>query len=253
VHAVERGEVVGDHTLIAFGGAAPLHAARVAEKLGVPRVVVPPNAGVGSAVGFLVAPISYELVKSRHMRLDAFDFTAASALLADMAKDARALVEPGARGAPVHERRLAYMRYVGQGHEITVPLPLRDLSADDAALLRTQFETEYAVLFRRPIPGAAIEVLSWSVLISTAAQRPQPVAPAAERSAGAPEGSRTFFDGRAGKTIDVPLYRRERLAAGMRVEGPAIIAEDETSTFVTPSFDARIDAAGCIVMERRVA
>src|SRR5262249_57236772 len=69
VHAVERGEIVGDHTLIAFGGAAPLHAARVAEKLGVPRVVVPPNAGVGSAVGFLAAPISYELIKSRHMRL----------------------------------------------------------------------------------------------------------------------------------------------------------------------------------------
>ena len=73
VHAVERGEIVSEHTLIAFGGAAPLHAARVAEKLGLARVLVPPNAGVGSAVGFLVAPISYELVKSRHMRLDNFD------------------------------------------------------------------------------------------------------------------------------------------------------------------------------------
>ena len=121
-----------DHTLIAFGGAAPLHAARVAEKLGVARVLVPPNAGVGSAVGFLAAPISYELIKSRHMRLDNFDFAGASALLAEMAQDARALVEPGARGAPVTERRIAYMRYVGQGHEITVPLPVRDLTADDA-------------------------------------------------------------------------------------------------------------------------
>jgi N-methylhydantoinase A/oxoprolinase/acetone carboxylase beta subunit len=92
-------------------------------------VLVPPNAGVGSAVGFLVAPISYELVKSRHMRLDNFDFAGASALLAEMSRDARALVEPGARGAPVTERRLAYMRYVGQGHEITVPLPVRDLTA----------------------------------------------------------------------------------------------------------------------------
>src|SRR5262249_378635 len=83
-HAGARGEMVGDHTLIAFGGAAPLHAARVAEKIGVARVIVPPNAGVGSAIGFLAAPISYELVKSRHMRLDAFDAAAASALLADM-------------------------------------------------------------------------------------------------------------------------------------------------------------------------
>src|SRR5437763_4539394 len=145
VHAAERGEVVNDHTLIAFGGAAPLHAARVAEKLGVARVLVPPNAGGGSAVGFLVAPISYELVKSRHMRLDSFDCAGASLLLAALSQGARALVEPGARGAPVTERRLAYMRYVGQGHEITVLLPLRDLTAVDAASLRAEFEREYSV------------------------------------------------------------------------------------------------------------
>jgi N-methylhydantoinase A len=252
VHAVERGEVVGDHTLIAFGGAAPLHAARVAEKLGVPRVVVPPNAGVGSAVGFLAAPISYELIKSRHMRLDNFDFAGASALLAEMSKDARALVEPGARGAAITERRIAYMRYVGQGHEITVPLPVRDLVADDARTLRDIFEKEYAVLFRRPIPGAAIEALSWSVLVSTEAMRPAPLAPVAEKRAPSPDGSRSFFDGRANRSIDVPLYRRERMETGARVNGPAIIAEDETTTFITASFDARIDAAGCIVMERRV-
>jgi N-methylhydantoinase A len=251
VHAVERGQIASDHTLIAFGGAAPLHAARVAEKIGVARVIVPPNAGVGSAVGFLAAPISYELVKSRHMRLDQFDATEASALLAGMGNDARALVEPGARGAPTHERRLAYMRYVGQGHEIMVPLPVRDLTANDAATLREIFEREYSVLFKRPIPGAAIEALSWSVLVSTQAAQPQPLAPVAEQRPPSPDGARAFFDGRAGDTIDVPLYRRERMEAGARVPGPAIIAEDETSTFVTANFDARIDAAGCIVMERR--
>jgi N-methylhydantoinase A len=251
VHAVERGEAITEHTLIAFGGAAPLHAARVAEKIGVARVIVPPNAGVGSAVGFLAAPISYELVKSRHMRLDHFDFATASALLAEMSRDARALVEPGARGAPTTERRLAYMRYVGQGHEITVPLPVRDLAADDATMLRETFEREYAVLFKRPIPGAAIEVLSWSVLIATKAHRPEAMVEVKEKRGPAPDGTRSFFDGRAGGAVDVPLYRRERMEAGVRVAGPAIIAEDETSTFVTASFDARIDAAGCIVMERR--
>jgi N-methylhydantoinase A len=253
VHAVERGEAVSDHTLIAFGGAAPLHAARVAEKLGVARVLVPPNAGVGSAIGFLAAPISYELVKSRHVRLDGFDFAAASALLAEMSRDARALVERGARGAPTTERRIAYMRYVGQGHEITVPLPVRELTANDAVVLRDEFEREYSMLFRRPIPGAAIEVLSWSVLISTQAQRPIVLPAAVEKRAPAPDGSRSFFDGRAGSHVDVPTYRRERLEAGVRVRGPAIIAEDETSTFITASFDACIDAAGCIVMERRAS
>jgi N-methylhydantoinase A len=145
------------------------------------------------------------------------------------------------------------MRYVGQGHEITVPLPLRALSADDAVALREDFEREYSVLFRRPIPGAAIEALSWSVLISTQAQRPIALPAAAEKRAPAPDGSRSFFDGRAGDHIKVPTYRRDRLEAGVRVAGPAIIAEDETSTFITASFDARIDAAGCIVMERRAS
>jgi N-methylhydantoinase A len=140
---------------------------------------------------------------------------------------------------------------VGQGHEITVPLPVRDLIAADAKELRETFEREYSVLFRRPIPGAAIEALSWSVLISTKAERPVAINGTAEKRAPAPDGSRAFFDGRAGRTIDVPTYRRERMEAGVRVAGPAIIAEDETSTFVTASFDARIDGAGCIVMERR--
>jgi N-methylhydantoinase A len=94
-------------------------------------------------------------------------------------------------------------------------------------------------------------VLSWSVLVSTQAHRPEPMAEAKEQRAPSPDGSRSFFDGRAGGTINVPLYRRERMEAGVRVPGPAIIAEDETSTFITASFDARIDAAGCIVMERR--
>ncbi|HXW29507.1 MAG TPA: hydantoinase/oxoprolinase family protein [Xanthobacteraceae bacterium] len=252
VHAVERGEAITEYTLIAFGGAAPLHAARVAEKLGIRCVIVPPNAGVGSAVGFLAAPISYELVKSRHMRLDQFDFAGAATLLAEMSADARALVEPGARGAPTHERRLAYMRYVGQGHEISVALPIRALTADDAVALRAEFEREYSVLFRRPIPGAAIEVLSWSVLLSTNTQRPAATAPIADVRAPSPDGSRAFFDGRAGAFVDVPVYRRAGLQAGVRVPGPAIIVEDETSTFITASFDARIDGGGCIVMERRV-
>jgi N-methylhydantoinase A len=251
VHAVERGQAITEHTLIAFGGAAPLHAARVAEKIGIRCVIVPRNAGVGSAVGFLAAPISYELIKSRHMRLDKFDFAAASTLLTEMSADARALVEPGARGASTYERRLAYMRYVGQGHEISVALPVRALAADDAVALRAEFEREYSVLFRRPIPDAAIEVLSWSVLLATNTQRAEATARVADKRAPSPDGSRACFDGRAGAFVDVPIYRRAHLQAGVHVPGPAIITEDETSTFITASFNARIDGAGCIVMERR--
>jgi N-methylhydantoinase A len=251
VHAVERGAVIGQYTLVAFGGAAPLHACRVAEKIGVARIIVPPNAGVGSAVGFLAAPVSYELVRSTHMRLDAFDAAAATALLDEMTGEARALVELGARGQPIAERRLAYMRYVGQGHEIAVALPGQALAADDARALRAAFEAEYTNLFARIIPGAAIEILSWSVLVTTPAMRPAPVAAVPPVPAPKPSGVRAVFDGRAGRTVDVPLYRREAMAPGAALAGPAIIAEDETSTFVAASFAAHIDAAGCIVMQRK--
>jgi N-methylhydantoinase A len=253
VHAVERGAVVGQHTLIAFGGAAPLHAARVAEKIGVSRVIVPSNAGVGSAVGFLAAPIAYELVRSRHVRLDDFDVGGVSDLLHEMATEARALVEPGAAGAPVRERRAAFMRYVGQGHEIMVGLPNRRLIKDDLPGLRQSFETGYSALFERPIPGAAIEVLSWSVLATTDARNPEKVADVTRQPAGKAAGSRKFFDGRANKAIEIPLFHRSEMAPGATIAGPAVIAEDETSTFVSNSFDAYIDGAGCIVMERKAA
>jgi len=253
VHAVERGAVVGQHTLIAFGGAAPLHAARVAEKIGVSKVIVPSNAGVGSAVGFLSAPIAYELVRSRHVRLDAFDVAAVSDLLQEMANEARALVVSGAAGAPVRERRAAFMRYVGQGHEITVELPNRPLTEADLAPLRVSFETDYSALFERPIPGAAIEVLSWSVLATTEPRNPQRIADVARQPAARTAHSRKFFDGRANEVIDIPLFRREEMAPGAVIAGPAVIAEDETSTFISNSFDAYIDGAGSIVMERKAA
>ena len=171
VHSVERGKVIAEHTLIAFGGAAPLHAARLAEKLGIARIIVPPNAGVGSAVGFLRAPIAFEVVRSRHMRLSAFDPAAANAIIAEMRAEALEVVRAGAGSASLIEPRAAFMRYVGQGHEIVVPLPARDLAAEDAALLREAFQREYVVLFSRTIPDAEVEILTWSLTVSTEPER----------------------------------------------------------------------------------
>ncbi|WP_235035303.1 hydantoinase/oxoprolinase family protein [Roseomonas sp. 18066] len=254
VHAAERGAVIAQHTMIAFGGAAPLHAARVAEKVGVTRVVVPPNAGVGSAVGFLAAPVAYEIVRSRPARLDgSFDGAAISSLFAEMTAAARALVEPGARGAALFERRIAFMRYVGQGHEITVELPNRALTAEDVAELRAYFEAEYARQFARAIPAAAIEVLNWSVLVSTHAAKPEAAAAVSPSAAPAPSGLRRLFDGKREAHVDVPIYLRDSMLPGARVPGPAIITEMETTTFVSASFDAHIDGSGCIVMEQKAA
>lgn len=251
VHAVERGAVARDHTIVAFGGAAPLHAARVAERIGARRVVVPPHAGVGSALGFLAAPVAYEVVRSRLMRLDAFDPVAATEVLDELSTAAHAVVVPGALGAPVLECRAAFMRYVGQGHEIPIPLPDHALGPADVAMLRNAFETAYAALFSRFIPGAAIEVLSWSALATTKTTRPELVVQAAPASPPAAIGTRPMFDGRTGQHVAVPVYDRAAMPPGARLPGPAIIAEDETNTYVSPRFDVHVDSAGCLVMEQK--
>lgn len=252
VHAVEKGKAIGQYTLIAFGGAAPLHAARVAEKIGVSRVMIPPNAGVGSAVGFLRAPIAFEVVQSRHQLIAELETDEVSAMLAGMAAEARALVGHGARGAPVTEQRVAFIRYVGQGHEIAIDLPARALESPDRITLRSAFEAEYDRLFSRSIPDAPVEIMSWSVLVSTAAERPEKIrrdglAPSRPES----EGVHRYFDGRRGERIDVPRYMRQTMAPGARISGPALIAERETTTFVSSSFDAHVAADGSIIMESK--
>src|SRR5215467_9128831 len=157
VHAVERGVAIRERTLVAFGGAAPLHASRLAEKLGIGRIIVPPDAGVGSAIGFLAAPAAYEIVRSHYMRLDAFDAEAANALIDVMLREAVAHASAAAGERPVLVRRACFMRYAGQGHEITVALPDRSPVPSDAAVLRQEFEREYQRLFSRFIPNTLIE------------------------------------------------------------------------------------------------
>jgi N-methylhydantoinase A len=251
VHAVERGVVVKDHTLVAFGGAAPLHAARLAEKLGIDRVVVPPDAGVGSAVGFLRAPVAYEIVRSRYMRLDRFDPEAATALLESMSREAQGLAASAARDEAVEESRSAFMRYRGQGHEIAVDLPRRALVPGDETRLRNGFEAEYRRLFERHIPGAVIEILSWTVFVGTRATKPQPLAAPKQKAGPAPIGSRSVFDGRGGRRNEVPVYERAQFTPGACVPGPALVIEDGTSTFVTERFDVLLDAGGALVLERK--
>ena len=167
VHAVEWGKDVSARTMIAFGGAAPLHAARLAQKLDVDRVIVPTGAGVGSAIGMLRAAVSYEVVRSRYMHLAEFDPRAANALLGEMQAEARAVVLAGAGAdAELEETRHAYMRYVGQGHEIVVPLASRTLADADRETLAAAFDTEYARLFSRTLPDQEREVLSWTLTVT---------------------------------------------------------------------------------------
>ena len=251
VHAVEQGKAAADHAVIAFGGAAPLHAGRLADKLGVDTIVVPTEAGVGSAVGFLRAPVAYEVVRSRNMRLRDFDPEAANAIIEEMHAEALAVVRSGAPDARLEEVRGAYMRYVGQGHEIFVVFPVRALGPDDTRVVQQAFDAEYARLYRRVIPEAEVEVLTWALTLSTVADRPVPVEDVAPRPAPAPLDHLPVPDLETGEEHDVPLYWRPDLAPGTRFDGPAIVAEDETSTFVTRRFAARVAANRYLVVERR--
>ena len=251
VHAVERGVAVADRTLIAFGGAAPLHASRLAEKLGISRVIVPADAGVGSAIGFLAAPAAYEMIRSRYMRLDPFDAVSANALLDEMAAAAMRHAREAAGGRPVSARRSAFMRYAGQGHEINVALPDRALTSADADNLRQTFETEYRRLFARHIPAAAIEIMSWVVVASTSEAAPARLATAATRTAPAAEGEQRVLDTKSGREITAKVYSRSSLLPGMRIAGPCLIIEDGTSTYASPTFDVSVDAGGAIVLDMR--
>lgn len=255
VHAIESGKSYPGRTLIAFGGGGPVHAYRVAEKLGIQRVLVPWGAGVGSAIGFLRAPIAYEVVRSLYQRLSSFDVDAVNALLDDMKAEAAEVVALGSFGAEMTETSIAYMRYVGQGHEIPVPLPARPLGAEDSPQIRAAYDREYTKFYDRPVPGSDIEVLSYAVMVATApfsfswsaSER------VVEAKAGPAVRQQAVRDTVTGDEADWAVHERADLVAGAAVRGPAIIAEDETSTLVGPGWTARVTAFGAIELQREAA
>jgi N-methylhydantoinase A len=252
VHAIESGKDARGRTLVAFGGAAPLHAARMADKLGLDRVLIPSNAGVGSAVGFLRAPIAYEVVRTQLQRLDNFDADAANTLLAVMYQEAAVIVRRGAPEATLGETRSALMRYRGQGHEIAVPLVAKTYRPEDADEIMAAFEDAYRRLYSRVIPGVEVEVLSWVVLVAGPSPVEAETPPAAPPHFAAPEARRRpVFDPETGEFVEVAIYERPTLSPGATLSGPAVIVEDETSTVVGRNFDARIDAFGYIELARR--
>ena len=251
VHAIEHGKDTADRTLVAFGGAAPLHAARLADKLGIDRVIVPKGAGVGSAVGFLMAPIGYEVVRTRLVDLRDFDPEYVNGIFADMRQEAEGVVRLGAPDAGLVEIRTAYMRYRGQGHEISVQLPSRPFAADDVTMLQELFDTSYAAHFTRIIPNLNVEILTWTLTLATERALPQSGATVGESVAPTGSETRAMFDPASGTNVEAKLVRRDTLAPGHCLDGPAILTEDETSTVVPPNYRVMINALGEIELLQR--
>jgi N-methylhydantoinase A len=250
VHAIESGKTFDERTLIAFGGGGPVHATRIAEKVGISRVIVPLGAGVGSAIGFLRAPFGYNVVRSFYQRMGTIDLAAINAMFGEMVQEAETVVARGSPGVPLSQSRIAYMRYVGQGHEIPVPLPNRELGAADVATIRGAYEAEYAKFYDRLVPGADIEVLSYEVTVATPPVE-GPKAPSAGRSAKAAAASkRPVRDPATGAVAEWAIHDRHGLVVDAPLAGPAIIAEDETSTLVAPGWTAQRDSLGYIHLTR---
>ena len=254
VHAIERGKVIGRHAMVAFGGGAPLHAGRLAQKLGIDRVVIPKGAGVGSAIGFLLAPIAYEVVRTLPVDFRDFDAGAINAMLGEMEAEATAVVRGGAPpDAPLVASRVVELRYVGQGHDLRIGLDDGPLTPDDGRVLKDRFEERYRAVYGLTIDGLDIQSVSWSLTVATQAARASraEIPPARTPASARADGHRSIYDASVGETVRCPVYSRFDLAPGTEIAGPAIITEAETATFVPAGFSAALNSFEYIVMDNR--
>ncbi len=251
VHTVENGKNISDFTMITFGGAGPLHAARLCEKMGISTFLVPPGAGVGSAIGFLKAPFGYEAVRSSVFNLTNFDHAEANRLLESMKAEAIGFVEGGLEtGAPIIERTL-FMRYAGQGWDIPVSLATERFDATSAASISGAFQEEYERFFGRAIEGLEVEIVSWSVKASSPLPPVEQVTSIAAGGAVTPQKKRRLFEASQGTYLEAGIHDRTDLKPGDVVVGPAVIVERETSSVLTSSFKAIVQNDGCLLVTRQ--
>jgi N-methylhydantoinase A len=237
-----RGHDLRDFMLLAFGGAGPLHAGRIARDLGLAGVVVPAHPGVYSAMGLLISDVKHDYVRSRLTTISALDADAVeegfAALEAEAVADLRA--DGFGDGAIVLDRSLD-MRYAGEGYEVAVPCPVRQLLTGGLDGLRRSFDDLHRSLFGHMAPEAPVEVVSWRVRgTGRIAAPPMPTAkPAGLPLADAVRARRAArFDG---KPYDCPVYQRERIDVGLSLDGPALIDQFDATTVVLPGQTARVD------------
>ena len=254
VHAVENGEDLSEYTMIAFGGAAPLHAGRLCEKLGIERMLVPSGAGVGSAIGFLRAPFSFEANRSQFMRLSDFDAPAITTLLNELKVEATTFVRTCDEQAKIEAQYKIYMRYSGQGWEIPVQLTATQAETPDLATFQALFEREYAVLFGRVVEEMDAEITVWSVNATTPAQSVTPVDVVPSMPLMTTQTRRALFDPATAAVAHAVEVLRSDMTPGTCISGPAVITEDETTIIVPTSRRATTLADGCIdIYDKRAA
>jgi N-methylhydantoinase A len=253
VHAVENGEDLSEYTMIAFGGAAPLHAGRLCEKLGVDRLLVPTGAGVGSAIGFLRAPFSFEANRSVYMKLSDFKPDVIKSLLTELQDEATGFVRSCDATSDIISEFKVYMRYTGQGWEIPISLSVEQAMLPDADTFLKLFEADYSALFGRTVDGMDVEITVWSVNATTPPEQVAQIALASDTGAATVAGQRALFDPALATVSDAQVVLRNDMKTGQTVQGPAVVTEDETTIIVPSSRQVTAQPDGTIDMTTKGA
>lgn len=242
-HIVEKGRDPRSFSMIAFGGAGPAHAAKVARIIGVKEVLIPPASGATSAVGFLAVPAGFETVRSGVVTLQpGMDVAPINELLNEIELETRArLDDANVRAGTEAVTRSVDLRIKGQLHEISVPLPDGSLNDTSVQEIRASFDRIYESLYRSVPPDAVVETLTWRVRVSRpAADIELQPRRAIEQGSTAVKGKRQAFFGDG--LVEATVYDRYALRPGTRIVGPAIIEEYESTTIVPPGDRVEVDA-----------
>ena len=255
VHAVENGRDVSQYTMIAFGGGAPLHASRLCDKLEIERLLIPPGAGVGSAIGFLQTPFSYEALKSFYVSTQNFDHKSVNKLLVDLTSEATEFVMDASNEkhniASLIVERCAFMRYAGQGWEITVPLENKTFDSLGIELLKNKFEKTYEEHFGRAIEGLQIEVVGWSVKVTSPKPETEKTITVDSENILTTDFKRAIYDSVEDSEVEASVFQREKLNPGDCVMGPAIIVENQTTTWVPSNKKLSTQQDECLLITKK--
>ena len=251
VHAIEQGKDVTRYALMASGGAGPLHAVRIAEKLGISRVIIPTSAGVGSAVGFLSAPVAYEVARSLISAMSRIDLAQVGQLQAAMRAEARAVVEPAlSADEAMSETWAAELRYAGQGHALRVLMAAPIGAEADLAALEGDFIAQYLETYGTTLEGNPVELVALSLICSGPAVAVVTAEAEAVPHEAQAEEMAQVFDPVRGSLVEAAVLQRATLAPGAFRPGPALVAEAQTTTWVPGGWQIRLHSLGHVILDR---
>jgi N-methylhydantoinase A len=251
VVSIERGRDPRDLTLVAFGGSGPVHVCRLAQALGIPRIVLPASAGVTAAIGLLAAEVKFDVARTHVRRLDSVDGASLDAMYDEMSDQATAVVRESAVTSDVMVARSADARYVGQGYEVTVPIPSGRLDAAVLARVRTSFHEVYAARYGYANPAEPVEVVTWKLSAIGGSPRIALAKAGASSADTRRKATRRAYFPEARGYADTPVYDRYELAAGTSLTGPAIVEERESTTVLPPGVTATVDEYANLIAETR--